>query len=110
MIRVGQGAAQGFDHLGLFPGFEQARRFSTHLIGRIIAQGVHQPRQVIRIFKVSQFDQGNAAHASICMAQAWQQVEDLGVIAIECIHMANRGLSLSSGSPSGVRRGSCRPS
>lgn len=108
---IGQGSAQCLHHFRLLPGFQQARGFGANLGGRVHQQRVGKPRQAIGIFQVGQVDQGDAAHGGVAVGQARQQFEDVGVVAGSFGHRAIRsgGWSLS-GRPSGVRRGSSRPS
>ncbi|MNY64250.1 hypothetical protein D3C86_2013300 [compost metagenome] len=80
MVGVGQGTAQALDHGLFFPGFEQACRLRADLLGRVVGQGCNKPGHTVRVFQVSQIDQGDTAHASVIITQAWQQLENGGVI------------------------------
>ena len=108
---IGQRSAQGLHNFGFFPGLKQARGLGTHLVGGVHQQGIGEPRQAIRVFQVGQLDQGDAAHASVGGIKARQQGKDVGVVGRSVSHSAIRSGGWSvSGRPSGVRRGSSRPS
>ncbi len=108
---IGQRSAQGLHDFGFFPGLEQARGLGSHLVGGIHQQCIGEPWQAIRVFQVGQFDQGDAAYACINGTKARQKSKDVGVVSRSFSHSAIRSGGCSvSGRPSGVRRGSSRPS
>ncbi|MNN72040.1 hypothetical protein D3C81_1880390 [compost metagenome] len=78
--RIGQRLAQRLNHGLVLPGFEQARGLGADLFGRVLRESIHQPQQAVRFFKVSQFDQGNPAHAGVLIGQTWFQGDNVGVV------------------------------